>query len=242
MRTVLVTGAASGIGAAISERLIRSGNRVIGVDIDTAGLGRADATYGDDFVGFRCDVTDEAAISGVFDRVGHLDEDISGLVNAAGIGGEFGDVTRTTPDQWRRTLDVNLTGAFLISRAAVPLMRRSGGGSIVHVSSQLGMVGAVGSPAYSASKGGLIALGRSMAIDHAPDRIRVNIICPGPMDTPMFHASSGPDNLHALVTEKIPWGRIGQPSEVAALVEFLMQDDAEFITGAVIPIDGGWTA
>ncbi|HEY5890258.1 MAG TPA: SDR family NAD(P)-dependent oxidoreductase [Acidimicrobiia bacterium] len=242
MSAVIVTGAASGLGAAITERLIGSGFMVIGVDVDSDGLDQAGAAGGDSFVGFPCDVTDEATIGDVFDRIGALDHSVTGLVNSAGIGGEFGDVTKTTPDQWRLTLEVNLTGAFLVSRATVPLMRRSGGGSIVHVSSQLGMVGAVGSPAYSASKGGLIALGRSMAIDHAPDRIRVNVICPGPMDTPMFRSSSGPDNLDALVTNKIPWGRIGRPSEVAALVEFLMRGDAEFITGAVIPIDGGWTA
>lgn len=242
MNSVIVTGAASGLGAAVSERLISSGFRVIGIDIDSDGLSRADAAYDGAFVGYLCNVTDEATIDEVFERIGALDDGVSGLVNAAGIGGEFGDVTKTTPDQWRLTLDVNLTGAFLISRASVPLMRRSGGGSIVHVSSQLGMVGAVGSPAYSASKGGLIALGRSMALDHAPDRIRVNIICPGPIDTPMFQSSSGPANIDALVTDKIPWGRIGRPSEVASLVEFLMRADVEFITGAVIPIDGGWTA
>ncbi|MDH3189404.1 MAG: SDR family oxidoreductase, partial [Acidimicrobiia bacterium] len=174
--------------------------------------------------------------------IGRADTAVTGLVNAAGIGGEPGDVTMTPPQQWRRTIEVNLTGAFLVSRSAIPLLRAAGGGSIVHISSQLGLVGAKGSPAYGASKAGLIGLGRSMALDHAADGIRVNTVCPGPLDTPMFQASSGPENLEYLTEDRIPVGRIGRPEEVAALVEFLLGDESGFMTGAAIPIDGGWTA
>ncbi len=163
-------------------------------------------------------------------------------MNAAGIGAELGDVTQTEPEDWARTLDINLTGAYIVSRAAIPSMRAAGGGSIVHIASQLGLVGARGNPAYGASKAGLIGLGRSMALDHAAEAIRVNCVCPGPVDTPMFRAGTGPSNIEWLETEKIPLGRIGRPPEIAPLVEFLLSDDAAYLTGAAIPIDGGWTA
>ncbi len=242
MTAAVVTGAGSGLGLEIARRLVTHGWSVFGLDVDETGLRIGTDDFGDRYTGIRCDVTDEAEVEQVFSRIGETDLAITGLVNAAGIGGEPGDVTRTTPSQWRETIEVNLTGAFLVSRSAVPLLKAAGGGAVVHISSQLGLVGAKGSPAYGASKGGLIALGRSMALDHATDGIRVNTVCPGPIDTPMFRASSGPDNLEYLTDERIPLGRIGRPEEVAALVEFLLGDEAEFLTGAAIPIDGGWTA
>lgn len=242
MTAAVVTGASSGLGFEITRRLVAHGWSVFGLDVDRNGLRAGTQEFGDRYTGIRCDVTDDVEVARVFSRIGVTDLAITGLVNAAGIGGEPGDVTRTTPSQWRLTVDVNLTGAFLVSRSAVPLLKAAGGGSVVHISSQLGLVGATGSPAYSASKGGLIALGRSMALDHAEDGIRVNTVCPGPIDTPMFRSSSGPDNLEYLTEERIPLGRIGRPEEVAALVEFLLGDEAGYLTGAAIPIDGGWTA
>jgi NAD(P)-dependent dehydrogenase (short-subunit alcohol dehydrogenase family) len=242
MTAAIVSGAGSGLGFEIARRLMTRGWTVFGLDVDEMGLRSGAEDLGDRFTGIRCDVTDESEVEEAFGRIDETGSAVTGLVNAAGIGGEPGDVTRTTPAQWRRTIDVNLTGAFLISRSAVPLLKAAGGGAVVHISSQLGLVGAKGSPAYSASKGGLIALGRSMALDHAVDGIRVNTVCPGPMDTPMFRASSGPQNLEYLTEERIPLGRIGHPAEVAALVEFLLGDEAGFLTGAAIPIDGGWTA
>ena len=240
--TIVVTGAGSGIGRAVTAKLLAGNARIFGLDTDEVALAAIPVRTGARFVPLTCDVTDPEAVGKAFASIGEKAGGLDGLVNAAGIGGEPGDITRTDIRTWTRTLEVNLTGTFLASRAAVPLMVTSGGGSIVHIASQLGLVGTRGSPAYSASKGGVVALGRSMALDHAADRIRVNVVCPGPVDTPMFQSSSGPANLSTLVEQLIPWGRIGRPEEIAALVDFLLSGDADYLTGAVIPIDGGWTA
>jgi dihydroanticapsin dehydrogenase len=196
----------------------------------------------EDVLVLPCDVTDEAAVVGAFAaasaKLGRLD----GLVAAAGIGSEGGDCVETPLELWQQLLAVNLTGVFLSVRAAVPELRRNGRGSIVLIASQLGLVGTTKSPAYCASKGGVIALARALALDHAHEDIRVNVVCPGPVETPMFAASSGPANLNTLLDSSIPLGRLGQPHEIAATIAFLLSDESSFLTGSVVAADGGWTA
>lgn len=172
---VLVTGAASGIGLATARRLAAAGAAVAGLDVDADGLAAGMQGVGPAVI---ADVADgravERAVAEAADALGGLD----GLANVAGTGYLTGDVTVTSPDLWGRVLAVNLTGAYLVSRAAIGHLRAAGGGAVVHVSSQFALAGALASPAYCASKAGLLGLTRAMAVDHAGQGIRVNAVCP----------------------------------------------------------------
>ena len=236
-RRIAITGAASGIGRATLERAVADGASVAALDLSVDGLAATN-----DVLPIRCDVADADQVSSAFESIAEAFGRLDGLVTAAGIGSEGGDCVETPLSLWDRTLAVNLTGVFLASRAAVPLLRLADGASVVHVASQLGLVGILGSPAYCASKGGVIAFGRAMALDHAAESIRVNVVCPGPVDTPMFAASRGLENMDELLGTSIPLGRIGRPSELAAVIAFLLSDESSFLTGSVVAADGGWTA
>ncbi len=251
-RTVLVTGAASGIGLAVAEACLAHGDRVVGLDRDGDGLATAAARLGGRFRPAEADVADEASVDRALAALGTEGagpegfEGLDGLVNCAGVGGYTGDVTETAPADWHRVLGVNLTGCYLVSRAALPLMRGRPGAAVVHVASQYGLVGGAGFPAYCAAKAGVVGLTRAMAVDHAPDGIRVNCVCPGPVDTPMLRRSAGSPGTAHREDERVRLRSLlpapADPADVAGVITFLLTPAARHLTGAVLPVDGGWTA
>jgi NAD(P)-dependent dehydrogenase (short-subunit alcohol dehydrogenase family) len=236
-QVALVTGAAGGIGAAVAGALEHEGAAVFGVDLAEA------------FSGWRADLTDaaevERAVAAAVGRHGGLHV----VVTAAGISGRrYGDgpVHACTEEAWDRVLAGNLKSVFLTCKYALPHLIEAGGGSIVNISSVVGLVGGdedFGTHAYGASKGGVIALTRGIAVYYGPQGVRCNVICPGVIDTPMAFRSVGDPKIRARLRDLHPLtGEPGVPEDVAAAVLYLAGPEASFVTGAVLPVDGGWTA
>ena len=236
-KATLVTGAAGGIGRAVVDAFEEAGAEVFGVDVaETNGVFRADLGRADEA---------ESAVASAVERFGRLDI----VFNGAGISGRpFGDgpVHECAEEAWDRVLEANLKSVFLVCRNAVPQLIAGGGGSIVNVSSVLGIVGGdedYGSHAYAASKGGVVALTRAIAAYYARQRVRCNVLCPAVIDTPQAARSVGDPRLRARLRELQPLtGEPGRPEDVAAAALFLASDASGFVTGVVLPVDGGWTA
>jgi NAD(P)-dependent dehydrogenase (short-subunit alcohol dehydrogenase family) len=245
-KTAMITGAGSGIGRATALLFAREGANVVAVTLEASDLDplRRDAhPLPGSLLPVQADITREQdvrrSVAEALSRFGGVDI----LVNNAAIV-IHGDVTETSDEQWNSLLDVNLKGAFLCCRHAIPHMRRRGGGAIVNVSSINGIRGNNRLVAYSASKGGLVALTMALAIDHASEGIRVNCVCPATIAPTRMHDASlsqaaDPDALARALLAKHPMGRYGRPEEVAAAILFLASDEASFITGVTLPVDGG---
>ncbi len=241
-KIVLISGGARGMGAAEAHLFAREGARVVVGDIlDAEGAAVASA-IGEAAAFVRLDVTREddwtRAVALAVARFGALNV----LVNNAGIGGSS-RVEDTTTEAWDRVMDVNAKGVFLGTRAAIPALRRAGGGSIVNIASQLGLVGMDdSSPQYTASKGAVRLLTKTTALQYAREGIRCNSVHPGPILTPMTEQRRADPVVYQRMLSRIPMGRYGTADEVALAVLYLASDESAFVTGSELVIDGGWTA
>ena len=244
-KVAVITGAASGIGAACARRFAREGAAIAGLDLSKPGddswRGVAEHAPGTSF--HELDVRDEHAVEAAVAAIASRFERIDVLVNAAGVAGA-GSAHELDEAEFDRVVDINLKGSFLVAKHVLRPMLERQSGNIIHIASIEGLEGLPGQLAYNASKGGVVLMTKNMAIDYGRLGIRVNCLCPGAIDTPLLGALKEEAlrpireqmrGFHAL-------DRFGKPEEVAAAALFLASDDASFVTGAALVVDGGWTA
>lgn len=242
-KTILVTGAASGIGRSTALLFASEGANVVISDIQEKEAIQTvklieEKSGNATFVG--CDVSSEADVKQLIDRTLNKYGSLHGAFNNAGTEGKPALTTECTLENWNKVIDIDLKGVWLCMKNEIPAMIESGGGSIVNCSSIAGLVGFETIPAYVAAKHGVIGLTQTASLEFAKDNIRVNAVCPGPIHTPMLERFTKGDD--SIMAEQDPMGRVGRPEEIAEAVLWLSSPKASYVTGQMLAIDGGWVA
>lgn len=238
-KVAIITGGASGIGLATAKKLLSEGAKVVLADWND-DVDEIAKSLNSEAIGIKTDVSNENEVKNcvnqVIEKFGHVDM----LVANAGIGGGPNKPHEVSLDEWNKVVSVNQTGIYLFNKYVIAEMLKTGGGSIVNTSSMYGLVGSNTSFAYSATKGAINQMTRSEALVYARDGIRINAVAPGYVDTPIL--AEVPKEYKDAMANSLPVGRLGEDVEIANLISYLLSDDASFITGAIVPIDGGYTA
>ncbi len=238
-RTVIVTGAGSGIGRAVAARIVREGGRVVGVDVNATGLEAVVADLGsDNVIAVTADITKADDVARIMAAAGGS---IDGLANIAGIVDDFSPIHETSDEVWHRVFSVNVDGIFLLSRAVVPVMLEAGRGSIVNISSEAGLRGNAAGVAYTASKHAVVGITRSMAFMYGPSGIRTNAVAPGGVATGLAPSSYSPFGKQRTAPFMQLITPVATAEQLAASITFLLSDDGVNVNGAILPSDGGWS-
>jgi NAD(P)-dependent dehydrogenase (short-subunit alcohol dehydrogenase family) len=241
----IVTGAGTGIGRACALAMAREGARVALFGRRKDRIEEVAREIGDGAFAIPGDVSKKSDITSLLDQTVSRFGGLNFLLNNAGVL-NIGNAEQITEDQWEQTFNVNVRAVWLLSRAALPHMRKAGGGSIINIASTLGIVGARNRAAYASSKGAVILLTKSMAVDHGHENIRVNAICPSLVETDLSAAvidqAVDPAAVRRERTAAHPIGRLGRPDDIAGLAVYLASDESSWVTGTVLPVDGGYLA
>jgi len=245
-KVALVTGGAAGIGRATALAFAREGAKIVIADINVAGgeeTVKMIRDAGGEAIFIKTDVRISDEAKNMADRAVEAFGRLDIAFNNAGINEDAVTISRCAEDSWERMIDTNLTGVFLCMKYELPKMRDSGGGCIVNMASVVGLVGDGSHPAYSGSKHGVVGLTRTAALVYARAGVRINAVCPGPTLTPLIHKLiDGQPEVEKMLLSHVPMNRIAQPEEIAKAVLFLCSDDASYITGHPLAVDGGWVA
>lgn len=244
-KRTIVTGAAAGIGKAIATRFVKEGANVLIADVNKEAADAVAKGLGDQAVSFQLDVTNSTQFEKAVDKATELWGGLDVMVNNAGVG-VAAKTAETSESDWQKVIDVCLKGVFLGMKFAIPVMLKQKKGSIVNMSSVAALVGVGDRAAYCAAKGGVMALTRAAAVDHAGDGLRINCIAPGTVDTPwvqrITQGYDDPEAARENMKARQPHGRLVAPEEVAAMAVYLASDEAGSTNGSVMVVDGGWTA